>query len=73
MKVYAPGAVLVSTLNATGWDANLVVPAGFLITTDHIAETTAAHGTVFNTDIDQAAAAAIDEALLLKIMLYGGG
>jgi len=37
-------------VNVSGliWDANLIVPAGFLITVDHIAETTGAHGVYIN-------------------------
>jgi len=45
MKVYAPAAVTVSALNATGWDANLICPAARQITADDINETTALHGT----------------------------
>ena len=45
MRSMAPAVVTVSALNATGWDTDLVCPAGFRITADHIDETTAAHGT----------------------------
>jgi len=44
MKVYAPALVLISVLNSTGWDTDLVVPAARTITVDHVNETTAGHG-----------------------------
>jgi len=48
MKVYAPATVTVSGLNATGWDMDLVCPAGRQITMDHINETTAGHDIIVN-------------------------
>lgn len=46
MKFYSPAPTTISQLNATGWDADLVVPAARMITVDHIAETTAAHNII---------------------------
>jgi len=51
MRVYAPASVTVSGLNATGWDADLVVPAARRITVDHIAETTGAHSIVHDNTL----------------------
>jgi hypothetical protein len=48
MKVFAPALVLVSVLNATGWDTDMVVPATRQITVDHITQTTAGHGVFIN-------------------------
>jgi hypothetical protein len=70
MKVYAPASVTVSGLNATGWDADLVVPAAFIITVNHVTETTPAHGTVFNAVLD---AADIGNTLKGLVMVHGGG
>lgn len=35
-----------ATIKSLKWDADLIVPAIYKITTDHIAETTAGHGII---------------------------
>lgn len=32
MKVFAPAQILMSVLNATGWDANMTIPTGRTMT-----------------------------------------
>lgn len=48
MRYSRPNAVVVSAINAAGWDADLVVPAARRITVDHIGETTGAHNIVLD-------------------------
>jgi hypothetical protein len=52
---FGGGRTLAVNVSGLIWDANLIVPAGNIITVDHIAETTGGHGIVTNQRLSPAA------------------